>query len=365
MKGYKLSLLWLLVGIMLTGCGRVSDEIQVVQIWEKESDVEEEPIAVSEDIEGAKSKIGMVTDLGGVEDESFNQGAWEGLESLSKITGVKVTYIETEKVEQLSDNFQTLVEDDCNLIWGIGYSCADAMLERAAENPDVNFAVIDNAYEETPANVTGVTFRAQEPSFLVGFIAGSVSRTGKVGFIGGVQGEVVDSFRYGFAAGASYAGSTYGKEIKVEVEYADSFTDPDKGMELAKKMYENGCDVIFHAAGGTGMGVIEAAKETDHYVIGVDRDQSYLAPNQVLTSALKMVNVAIERVSESYLRGEDIGGKTYSLGMTEGAVGIPTQHDNYKDEIYDATLLIEDKIKSGLIIPPATEKEYELFIKGL
>ena len=111
--------------------------------------------------------------------------------------------------------------------------------------------------------------------------------------------------------------------------------------------------------------VIEAAKETDHYVIGVDRDQSYLAPNQVLTSALKMVNVAIERVSESYLRGEDIGGKTYSLGMTEGAVGIPTQHDNYKDEIYDATLLIEDKIKSGLIIPPATEKEYELFIKGL
>jgi basic membrane protein A len=144
-----------------------------------------------------------------------------------------------------------------------------------------------------------------------------------------------------------------------------SFDDPERGEELAKKLYTEGCDIVFHAAGGSGTGVIKAAKETDHYVIGVDRDQSHLAPEQVLTSALKNVNVAAKRVSESFAMGEKTGGATLSLGLTEGAVGIPAAHKNYKDEIYDAVLLVEDSIKSGKITPPATAEEYEVFAANI
>nr|MCR5339666.1 BMP family ABC transporter substrate-binding protein [Lachnospiraceae bacterium] len=135
--------------------------------------------------------------------------------------------------------------------------------------------------------------------------------------------------------------------------------------EIARKLYAQGCDIILHAAGGSGTGVIEAARDTDHYVIGADRDQSYLASEHVLTSSMKNVNVAAKRVSESFAMGEKTGGAVLSLGLTEGAVGIPTEHKNYRDEIYDAVLLVEDSIKSGQITPPATAEEYESFIESI
>ena len=363
--GCLLLLSGILMCLLLTGCGKETDEVQVVQIWETRDGADSETKSASlSDVDGGK-KIGMVTDFGGIDDESFAQGAWEGLKKLEKSTGVAVSYIETQEVSDMPDNFQKMIEDDCSLIWGIGYSCADAVLECAGQNPDLSFAVIDYAYEETPDNVTGVVFRSQEPSFLAGFVAGAVTRTGRLGFIGGVQSEVVDSFRYGFEAGVAYAGDIYGKKIEVTTDYTGSFDDPDKGAELACQMYGSGCDVIFQAAGGSGVGVIETARDKDRFVIGVDRDQSYLAPEQVLTSAMKKVEVATERVSESFLKDEQIGGRTLSLGMTEGAVGLPTLHENYNDEIYDAMLLIADRIKSGQIVPPSTKEEYEQYIRGL
>ncbi len=369
MKRIFISLFILLIPLLLlSGCSGSSDDIEVVKVWivDEGSDADEGgDVDADTPDDGTVKKVGMVTDVAGIDDESFNQSAWEGLEELAATGKVKTTFIESESEDDFQDNFRQIADEGCGLCWGVGFACADALLEVAGEKPDVHFAVVDSSYEDTPDNITGVVFRAQEPSFIVGYIAASVTRTGRIGFVGGIPGEIIDQFQYGFQAGVDYASYLYGKKVNVIVEYADSFQDEDKGYEIAKNMYDGGCDVVYHAAGGAGLGVIKAAKECNAYVIGVDRDQSSLSPEHVLTSALKNVNVAVARVSESYLRGEDIGGATLSFGLTEGAVGIPDDHSNYRDEIYDSALMVEDKIKAGEIVPPASAAQYKEFIKTL
>ena len=351
------------IAFVLAGCGGNTDEIEVVRVWPGTAGIENADISVNGPAAGRKA--GLVPDVGGIFDESFNQGAWEGMEALNMATGANIEYLEPESEAEFKEDLQALADNGCELCWGVGYSCADALLECAKENEDVHFAIVDNAYEEVPDNVTGVVFRAQEPSFLVGYIAGVTSRTQKIGFVGGVKSGILDQFQYGYMAGAKYAASLFAKDIDIRVEYIDSFSDSKKGNETAVRMYEGGCDVIFHAAGGAGTGVIEAAAEKRRYVIGVDRDQSYLAPRFVLTSALKNVNVAVEKVSTAYFAGEEIGGMNMSFGLTEGAVGIPDKHPNFRDEIYDSVLDLEDRIKSGEIKVPANESEYKQYIAGL
>ncbi|MBW7573799.1 BMP family ABC transporter substrate-binding protein [Caproiciproducens faecalis] len=310
-------------------------------------------------------KIGMVTDTGGVNDQSFNQSAWEGLQKLSKDTGVTVKYSESKQESDYATNLDKAADDGNNLIWGIGFAMADAILNSAKQNPDINYAIVDNAYEKTPANVTGVMFRAQEPSFLVGYIAAKTTKTNKVGFVGGMTSAIIDQFEYGYRAGVAYAAKELGKTITVDSQYAESFTDSAKGKAIATKMFSNGCDVVFHAAGGVGVGVIEAAKEAKKYAIGVDRDQAYLAPENVLTSALKLVNQAVELVSKDAMDGKEIGGQTYTYGLTEDAVGIPEEHKLMGDDTYNAAIALEAKIKDKTITPPANKAEFAEFEKGL
>lgn len=308
--------------------------------------------------------VAMVTDTGGVSDQSFNQSSWEGLQEFSKKTGAKVSYLESKQETDYVTNLDKLVDADNNLIWGIGFAMSDAILNAAKTNKDANYAIVDNSYgDQTPENVTGVTFRAQEPSFIVGYIAGKTTKTGRVGFVGGIKSPVIDQFQYGYQAGVLYAAKELGKTINVDVQYAESFSDASKGKAIANKMFTSGCDIVFHAAGGTGVGVIDAAKEAGKYAIGVDRDQSYLAPNNVLTSALKLVNIAVEKVSEEAMNGNKIGGKTYTYGLKEGAVGIPTENKNVKPEVYQAAIKLEDKIKEGSIVVPYDEKTYNEFNK--
>ena len=241
----------------------------------------------------------------------------------------------------------------------------DAVTEAAAVNPELNYAVVDNAFENPPANVTGVTFRAQESSFMVGYIAASVTKTNKIGFIGGIELEVIRQFQYGYMAGAAYAARKLGKDVSVSVQYAESFSDAAKGKAIANKMFSDGCDVVYHAAGNTGQGMIEAAKEAGKWAIGVDRDQSYLAPDNVLTSALKLVSAGVEKLSRAYMNGEKIGGQNVSYGLAEGAVGIPKEHPNFSDEIYNQAMEIGKQISDGKIKPPSTEDEYNAYVAGL
>lgn len=306
--------------------------------------------------------VAMITDTGGINDQSFNQSAWEGLQELSEETGADVNYIESKQASDFVTNLERLGDSGATFLWGIGYACADAVLEAADSNPDLQYAVVDNAFEETPDNVTGVMFRAQEPSFMVGYVAGKTTESNKVGFVGGMSSGLIDQFQYGYEAGVQYAAKELGKEIEVSVQYAESFSDAAKGKAIASKMYSDGCDVVYHAAGGSGTGVIEAAKEADKWVIGVDRDQAYLAPDNVLTSALKLVGKAVKEVTMEAMNGEEIGGQTLTFGLEEECVGISEEHGNMPEGVYEATMEIGEKIKSGDIEVPSTQAEYEAFI---
>lgn len=311
-----------------------------------------------------KYNVAMVTDTGGVSDQSFNQSSWEGLQQFNKKTGAKVSYLESKQESDYATNLDKLVDSNNKLIWGVGFAMADAVLSAAKENKDVNYAIIDNSYgDKTPSNVTGVMFKGQESSFIVGYIAGKTTKTNKVGFVGGITGPIIDQFQYGYEAGVLYAAKELGKTINVDVQYAESFSDASKGKAIAQKMFSSGDDIVFHAAGGTGVGVIEAAKEANKFAIGVDRDQAYLAPNNVLTSALKLVNVAVEKVSEDAMNGQKIGGKTYTYGLKDGAVGIPTTNKNLSPAVYDAAMKLEDKIKDGSIVVPYDKVTYAKFSK--
>lgn len=319
-----------------------------------------------EDVDGTGWKIAMITDTGGINDQSFNQSSWEGLQELRAETNAEVGYIESKQSGDFTTNFETLIDNGNSLCWAIGFATSDAVLESAANNPDVHFAIVDNAFDETPPNVTGVVFRAQESSFMVGYIAAAVSGTERVGFVGGIHSDPIDQFQYGFEAGVAYADKVLDKKVKVVVQYAESFTDAAKGKSIANKMFTSDkCDVVYHAAGATGLGVIESAREHGRYAIGVDRDQAYLAPDNVLTSSLKNVNIAVKAVSKLHILGEEIGARNLSFGLSDDAVGIPEHHENYSDEIYNAAIEIGERIKEGEIKPPINKEEMRAYEESL
>lgn len=176
---------------------------------------------------------------------------------------------------------------------------------------------------------------------------------------------IIDQFEYGYRAGVLFANKEQSLNVEIQSQYADSFTDAAKGKSIAAKMFSDGCDVVFHAAGGVGTGVIEAAKDAGKFAIGVDKDQAYLAPENVLTSALKKVNVAVVDVSKKILKDGDKGGKTVELGFTDDAVGIPEDHKLMGDEVYKGAMEAADKIKAGSIVPPANKDDLAKYEKSL
>ena len=287
-------------------------------------------------------KVGMVTDVGGVNDNSFNQSAWEGLLRAESELGIEVSYLESGQGSDYGPNMETMYDANNDLIWAIGFLMADAVFEAATTNPDSNYAIIDFAWGDTPDNLVGVVFAAQEPSFLVGYIAGKMTETGTVGFVGGIAGDVIDGFDYGFHAGVQYANP----EVTVLRQYADSFTDAAIGKSIANQMYLEGADIIFAAAGLVGDGVIEAAKEQDQWAIGVDRDQNYLAPDNVMTSAMKRVDSAIFQISQTIQEGTFPGGETFLFNLENEGVGVAPTSDKH----VPADLLAEVDELSQMII---------------
>ncbi len=308
----------------------------------------------------------MVTDTGGVNDQSFNHSAWEGLQAFSENTGAKVSYLESNQATDYITNMNKLADQNCDLIWGIGFAMADSVAAAAEINLDIHYAIADNSYgDETLPNVTGVMFRAQESSFLAGYVAGKTTKTDAVGFVGGIAGAIIDQFEYGYTAGVQYAAKELGKDIRVSSQYVESFSDATKGKATASKMISDGCDVVFHAAGGAGVGVIEAAKEANKFAIGVDRDQAYLAPNNVLTSALKNVGKAVEIVSIDEMNGKEVGGQTLTYGLKEDCVGLPESNPNMDPAVYEAAMEVQQKIIDGQIVPPQDKASFDAYLKTL
>ncbi len=322
----------------------------------------------SEELPGSSQyKVAMITDTAGINDQSFNQAAWEGLTRLNADTGATVKYIGVKNDSDYINCIDTLLGEDYSFIWGIGYESADAIKEEAIKHPDTKFAVVDFAFPDSVNNLTGVTFRAEEPSFMAGYIASAVTQNGRVGFIGGVPGDTIDAFQYGYMAGVAYANKELGKNVSVDTRYIGSFTDSDEGYSLAKNMYDDGTVVIYHAAGAAGMGVIDAAKDggSGCYVIGVDRDQAYLAPDHVLTSVIKNIPIAIENVSVQFMMNDNINGINLDFGLSEHSVGISSIHDNYPEQVYERALEIGKDIASGFISVPKDQTGYDEFMQEL
>jgi len=298
-----------------------------------------------------KKKLTMVTDTGGVNDQSFNQSAWEGMTELKDKNGWDVSYLESKQDSDYATNLDKAVDAESDLVWGVGFAMADATLKAAKDNPNTQFAIIDNGNDSQVSNFTGVMFRAQEPSFVVGYIAARTTKTGKVGFVGGISSALIDQFEYGYRGGVAYANKEKGTNVEVSAQYAESFSDAAKGKAIANSMYSDGCDVVFHAA--------------NKLAIGVDRDQAYLAPENVLTSALKRVNVAIVEISEKILKDGQKGGTTVSLGASEDAVGIAEDHHLMGEDTYKAATDLLDKIKAGSVVPPASKDDLDKYVKSL
>lgn len=357
----------LVMAMLLVGCGggaKKDDKAANAKTDNKAKTEEKKDGAKT----GDKLNVGFVTDEGGVNDRSFNQGVNEGLEKAKKDLGVEYSYVESHQANDYSPNIETLLDQNKNVIVGAGFKMGETIIKAAKANPDVKFSIVDvdvtagdnGAKVEAPKNIVGIMFRAQEPSFLVGYIAGLTTQTGKVGFVGGQEGNIIWGFDYGYRAGVDYAAKELGKEIKVDVQYVGNFSDAQKGKSIANTMYQNGCDVVFHAAGGAGDGVIEAAKEQNKWVIGVDKDQYEAAPKNVLTSAMKNADVAVYNLVKEIQEGKFEGGKTIELGLSdEGAVGIaPTSDKNVKKEILDKIPALEEKIVKGEIKVPYNEQTY-------
>lgn len=316
-----------------------------------QSDLEQNSESMSE------LQVSMVTDVGGVNDQSFNQSAWEGLQRANAEFGTSVNYMESKQESDYETNIQFLVDEESDVILGIGFLMADAVLDASKNYPDNKFAIVDNSYgEDTPENVIGITFKEHEVSYLAGYVAGKTTKTNKVGFVGGIDFYLINKFQYGFMAGVKRANP----EAEVFVQYAGSFGDAAAGKSIAEQFYNSGADVIYHASGATGNGVIEAAKEKNKWVIGVDRDQSDLAPENVLTSAMKRVDNAVYNLTKEIEAGNWAGGSTVEFGLAEGGVDLaPTTDRHVPAEIMDEVEEIKNQIITGNIFVPENKEQYE------
>ena len=311
-------------------------------------------------------KAAIVTDIGGVDDRSFNQSAWEGLQewgkaaSLSKGNGYD--YFQSASESDYITNLDSAVAGGYNLVFGIGFALESAIAEVAPNNPNTHYVIVDSVVPDQD-NVVSVGFADHEASYLAGVAAAKSTKTNHVGFIGGMEGVIIDRFEAGFVAGAK----SVNKDIKITVDYAGSFGDAAKGQTLAAAQYAAGADVIFHASGGTGNGVFAAAKaenetrnEADKvWVIGVDRDQSaegtYTSKdgksyNFVLASTLKQVGTSVKDIATKAAAGDFPGGQVLQFSLKDK--GVELAETNLSEDASKAVADAKQAILDGKVEVP-------------
>ena len=312
----------------------------------------------------------MVTDTAGIDDKSFNQSAWEGMQEWGKEHKLPegpqgYAYIQSNEASDYTSNIDQAISSQFKTIFGIGYLLKNAVVDAADANPETNFVLIDDTVNGKN-NVASATFRDNESAYLAGVAAANTTKTNKVGFIGGVEGPVIGRFQAGFEKGVADAAKELGKEITVDTKYAASFADPAKGKALAAAMYQNGVDIIFHASGATGQGVFQEAKDLNEsgsgdkvWVIGVDRDQDAdgkyktkdgKEDNFTLTSTLKGVGTAVQDIANRALEDKFPGGEHLVYGLKDGGVDLTDGYLN--DKTKEAVKTAKDKVISGDVKVP-------------
>ena len=306
------------------------------------------------DLDGSDFSVGLVTDVGGVNDGSFNQSAWEGLQKAGEDFGVTVNYLESKTDADYTPNIESFMDEDCDLIICVGYMLADAMRSAAEENPDQKFAIIDDSSCSDLDNVTCLMFRQEQASYLVGYVAGLVTETNTVGFVLGMANDTMNQFGYGYLAGVKDANP----DATILQQNANSFSDSATGKSMANQEITNGADVIFHAAGATGLGVIEACQEAKIKAIGGDSDQSSIAPDTVITSAMKRVDNAVYETTEELIQDKLESG-IHEYDLAHGGVDIAPTTDLLSDDVIAAVDDVKEKIISGEVVVPKTKEEFE------
>ena len=321
---------------------------------EEASSEEETEAETEEDIDGTGFKIGMVTDVGGVNDGSFNQSAWEGLQRAGEAFGCEVKYIESKGDADYVPNIESFLDEDYDLIVCVGYMMADAVRDAAELYPDQKFAIIDDASNADLDNVTCMMFEQEQASYLVGLAAGYTTESNIVGFVTGAANETMNSFGYGYCAGVLDANP----DATILQYNANNFGDASGGKTAVNTMVTKGADVVFHAAGGTGIGVIDGCKENKIWAIGVDSDQSPLAPETILTSALKRVDNACYDATKKTILGTLEGGvETYDLAA--GGVDIAPTKDNLSKDVLEKIEKAKKDIIAGDLVVPKNQEEFE------
>ena len=287
-----------------------------------------------------KVKIGMVTDVGGVNDKSFNQTSWEGLQALDPEV-FEVNYLESKTDADYQTNINTFIDEGYDLIICVGYMLADATREAAEANPDQLFAIIDDATIDLP-NVACLMFAQEQASYLVGLVAGSVTESKTVGYVQGMVSDSMNLFGIGYITGVLEACP----DATVLQYNANAFGDIAGGSTAAKDMITKGADVIYHAAGGTGIGVISACDEEGIWAIGVDTDQAPLAPDHVLTSAMKRVDVAAQDISKAVAEGNFTAG-IHMYDLSNGGVDLAPTRDHIPAEVIEVVEAAKTAIING------------------
>ena len=306
---------------------------------------------------GSGLHVGLVFDVGGKNDKSFNEAAWRGLQRAEAELGIDVQFIEPTEGADRESALRTLAARGVNLVIGVGFIFGPDLERLAKQFPDVKFAGID--YSPSPGvrdlpNLAGLAFREHEGSFLVGAIAGLITHTKIVGFVGGMKIPLIRKFEAGYEAGVHYVCPT----CLVVSAYAGTepkaFADPSLGEELASAQYAKGADVIFHAAGKTGDGVFAAAKHTGMRAIGVDSDQYEAAPCCVVTSMVKGVDVAVLEIIKDVIANKFKPG-LHELGLAEHGVGFISDDRNrtlLPIEVVNEAHRLGDEIVKGTIVVP-------------
>ncbi|WP_138419358.1 BMP family lipoprotein [Aquibacillus sediminis] len=375
MKNRKFLLFGIILSIslFLVACGTASEE-----------NTEEENNAGTEESGNTTSgteetstdyQVGMVTDEGGVDDKSFNQSAWEGIKAWGEENGLAkgegFDYAQSDETADYMPNITRFVRDDYDLVYGVGFKLKKDIQKAADQFANTNFAIVDDVVDAP--NAASITFKEHQGSFLVGVAAALKTTTEKVGFVGGINSPLIKKFESGFTAGVK----SINPDIEVDVQYAESFTDPAKGKLIATNMYDSGVDVIYHSSGGTGNGVFNQAKDIKQneperaiWVIGVDRDQYEEGQigehNVTLTSMVKRVDVAVQDVINRGMNGEFPEGEQLEYGLEENGIRVATTNEEaMTEEIISTVKDWEEEILNGEVEVPQTIEELEAYVDSL
>ena len=269
---------------------------------------------------GALAQPAIVYDMGGKFDKSFNEAAYNGAERWKKETGKAYLDFEIANEAQREQALRRMAQKGANPIIGVGFSQGSAIEKVSKDFPKLSFVIIDSVVKQP--NVESIVFKEHEGSFLVGMMAAIASKTGKVGFVGGMDIPLIRKFQCGYEQGAKFANPKAEVFGNMTGTTGAAWNDPARGGELAKSQFAKGADVVFAAAGGTGMGVYQAAKDAKKYAIGVDSNQNHVQPGTMLTSMVKRVDVAVYQAFKGVTPGST------SLGLKEGGVDYAVDAHN-------------------------------------